>query len=109
MPRYSAKQIWRDNLRGPLSARISAGAQQFAGFTSIVSGTATATVSTAVVRSGSIVLATARTVATINSGTGLRQFEVQSITDGTSFIIGTNDGQGVARTTTIQWIIFQTD
>lgn len=106
--RYTAEQVWRGNLRGPLSTKVNSSANQFAGITTLGSNVATVTVSTTAVKSNSLILFGARTTLNVNSATG-RAIEVKSIVDGSYFSFGTADGVAMARDTAIHWMLFRTD
>lgn len=55
MPRNTAEQIFKGQLRGPLTTKATSSANQWAGRTSVLSGVATATVSTFLVNSDSLI------------------------------------------------------
>lgn len=85
----------------------TAGAGQFAGLTTLDSGTAFATISTAVVTSGCLINAAFSIQTTCGSGIGY-QTAVSSIVDGVSFAYGYMDGQGRAPGGTVMWEIRKT-
>ncbi len=98
----------RPFFHGPASVRTTAGPQQFAGRTALASGTASVTVSTAVVNSDSIIFHSFQAnTTTAGSGT---QFStvVSSIVSGISFALGTADGQGRQPGGTFMWEIRRT-
>lgn len=107
MGKVTAEQVWRGNLRGPLAVKANSAANQFSGFTTLASGSATVTVSTTSVKSDSLILMGLRGTANVNSATG-RPVEVKSIVDSSYFSFGTADGVAMARDTTISWLLFRT-
>ncbi len=107
MGRMTAEQLWRGNLRSPLSTKANSAANQFSGITVLGSGGATVTVSTTAVKSNSIILFGAQAPAAVNSLTG-RPIEVKTIVDSSYFVIGTADGVAMARNTNIGWLLFST-
>ena len=108
MGRRTAEQVWRGNLRGPLSTKANSANNQFSGITVLGSGSATVTVSTTAVKSNSIILMGAQANAAVNSLTG-RSIEVKSIVDSSYFVLGTVDGVSMARDTNIGWLLFCRD
>ncbi len=104
------EQIFGGILRAPLRTVIAAGAQQFAGLTLIASGSATVTVSTAVVQSGQLIWCAAQLGAdpgTIqNSGGGIA---CMSIVDNVSFELVRPAGTALNHDETIMWEIRKTD
>lgn len=109
-PLYPLEQLFRGFLRGPLVTPISSGAAQFSGLTAINSGTATVTISTAMINSGMIVSATMmlNSAAAVGSGTPFPQLVVNSIVDATSFCLGFADQQGRAPGGVIMWELRRT-
>jgi hypothetical protein len=85
----------------------TAGANQFAGRTTLASGDAFSTISTAVVNSDSIIQATMQVNTNCGSGIGYLTV-VSSIVSGKSFAYGYADGQGRAPGGTIMWEIRRT-
>lgn len=108
MGRSTAEQVWRGNLKGPLSTKSNSSANQFAGRTTLGSGGATVTVSTTMVKSDSIILLGAQANSAVNSATG-KSIEVKTIVDSSYFVLGTADGVAMARDTNVAWILFRTD
>lgn len=106
--RTPAETLFRPLQRGPMSlTRAGSGsAKQFAGLTAIASGLASATVSTAVVNSDSIIFIGTQ-VASLNTASGgvAINLVVQSVVSNVSFAIATHDGQGRPGTTTAMWEI----
>lgn len=107
MSHPTLEQLWRAILRGPLTVRAASASNQFAGRTTLASGSATVTISTTVVQSDSIILLTAE--AATNQASGFaKPPEVKSISPGNFFTVGWADGNAVARNTTIMWTIIRT-
>lgn len=101
----TAEQLWRAVLRGPLRTKATSANNQWAGLTAVVSGAATAVVSTTNVDSDSIILATVYGNAT-NTASGFnRGWEVKSINPGNAFVMGTADGIGPDHAITVMWLI----
>ena len=87
---------------GPGATRVG----DFAGRTVMDSGSATVTVSTATVKSDSIItFATEVGTFGVNSGAGIA---VGSIAEGVSFLFGRASGQAVAWDETVMWRLTQT-
>lgn len=79
----------------------------FVGRTNLASGSATVTVSTALVQSDSLILMGAQ--ATTNQASGFGQpIEVKSINPGVAIVFGTAEGVALARDTTIMWLLWRT-
>lgn len=108
-PVYPLEQIFRGWLRSPLGTLTASGPSQFAGRTTLNSGTAFATVSTRMVNSDSIIqfgFAVNSTGAmNVNSGAYL---VVSSIVSGVSFALGYVDGAGRGPGGTFLWEIRRT-
>lgn len=102
-------------LRRPLFAGLSSvdagsASNQMAGFVTVNSGSATATVSTQAVKSHSLIL---MTVVNQNSGIAASSafwpgMEVKSIVHGAYFTIGWSGGSAQARQARVHWFIFDT-
>src|SRR3990172_1404300 len=109
MPRYTAEQWFRGLLRGPGTTLANSSAQQWAGLTTLASGTAVGSVTTTAVDSDSLIFFTLRAsnAANVSSGQS-RSVEVKSITDAVAFTFGTTDGVGIARDTAVMWQIWRT-
>lgn len=105
--RNSAEQIFRGFIRRPLLVEIRSAANQFAGFTTLASGSATQVVSTSAISSGDLVFTGFMGPSDTASGTG-RMIEVKSIDSGNAFHFGTADGLTIPRDTHIMWMIFKT-
>ena len=88
--------------RGPSFIDINSAATQFAGRTTLNSGSTTVVVSTTNVRSDSLVFLSMLGNANVASGQN-RVTEVKTISDSGYFTIGTQDGVAIARNTVIMW------
>ena len=108
MPRQTAEQIFAGMLRGPLVTKAVSATNQWAGLTTLSSGSATVTVSTTSVASDSIIQFSARAAANQSSGT-YRPIEVKSINPGVAFSFGVSDGVAIPRDTTLMWQIIKTN
>lgn len=108
MGKATGKQLFRAEIRGPIVTKAVSAVNQWAGLTVLASGSATVTVSTTVVNSDSIIQLTPVGNANLSSGAGIRHTEVKTISSGGYFTIGTNDGIGIARDTTIGWVVWKT-
>lgn len=101
------ENFFRGTIRGPLSFLTTAGAKQFAGATDLASGTASVTVSTALVTSGMLINHSFSVRTLCGSGIGYAT-AVSSIVDGVSFALGYIDGQGRAPGGTFMWELRRT-
>lgn len=107
MPRGQQERLFHPNLRGPMLTDANSDDYQWAGRTTLGSGSATVTVSTAVVNSDSLILMGSQ--AATNQASGVSTpIEVKSIDPGNHFIIGTADGDALARDTDIMWMVMPT-
>jgi len=95
-------------LRGPLAVLTASGANQFAGRTSIASGTAFVTVSTRMVNSDSIILHGLDVTTTVASGAGGSATCVSSKVSGVSFALGYTDGVARGPGGTFMWELRRT-
>lgn len=102
------ESFFRGAIRGPLSFLTTAGPKQFAGLTTLASGTAFATVSTALVTSGMLINATFSVQTTVASGVAGPATVVSSIVDGVSFALGYADGTGRGPGGTFMWELRRT-
>ena len=101
----SVTSIFRNALaRTPLSIRANSAVNQFAGSTTLGSGSATVTVSTTSIRSNSLIFLGAHSLTDQSSGVAAA-IEVRTIVDKSHFILGNSDGIADARETTIFWMI----
>ena len=91
--------------KGPSFMRTNSHGAQFAGRTTLNSGSATVVVSTANVTSDSLIFLSMEGNANVASGTAIRPTEVKTISDGNYFTLGTQDGVGIARNTVLMWEI----
>lgn len=89
---------------GPPVISVASKSNQFAGRTTLSSGSATVTVSSTVIGSDSIIRLAMQTHVRQNSGFG-QPVEVASISPGNFFTLSTADGVAFARDTTIMWDI----
>jgi hypothetical protein len=102
------EMLSRAFLRAPMGVRATSGmAGQFAGRTTLASGTATATVSTTNIKSDSLVHMTFQCATLATSGTA-GTFGVSSIVHGVSMSIGYVDGAGRGPGGTLMWEIRRT-
>lgn len=107
MPRQSQERLFHPHLRGPMLTNANSDDFQWAGRTTLGSGSSTVTVSTAVVNSDSIVLLGSQ--AATNQASGVSTpIEVKSINPGNHFILGTSDGDSLSRDTTVMWMVMLT-
>lgn len=99
------EQIYGGLLRGPLSTKTNSDAAQWAGRTTLSSGSNTVTVSTTVVKSDSVILFGIESNTRQSSGFA-QPIEVCSLTDGSYFAFTWADqANKPARDTTIMWMI----
>lgn len=105
--RMTAEQIFRGLLRGPGHTKAQSATNQWAGRTTLASGSATVTVSTTVVGSDSIINLGIEGNANVASGTN-RVVEVKTLSPGNFLTVGTQDGQAIPRDTTVHWMIWKT-
>jgi len=96
--------VRRGLLKDPLLLSVASRTNAFAGLTTLNSGTAFVTISTAAVASGQLIYAQLSVATTCGSGIGY-QTGVSSIVDGVSFAYGYIDGQGRAPGGTVMWEI----
>jgi len=105
--KQSAEQLFRPNQRGPRSTLVDA-TNPWIGQTSVLSGTATATVSTTQVQSNSIILMSTNPASIgIDIGSGQPGIVVQSIVDGVSFALSRSDGSISKFANTVSWEIIR--
>jgi hypothetical protein len=90
-------------LKGPLMTKTASDANQFAGRTTLSSGSATVVVSTKLVNSDSIINVSLLGNANLSSGTAIRGIEVKTISPGGYFTFGTQDGIAIPRDTVLMW------
>ena len=102
-----AELIFKGTLRGPLRTRASSASNQWAGRTTLNSGSATVTVSTTTIKSDSIIKYGVEANTRQESGVGA-PIEVMSIQEAVSFAFGFAGGETVARDTTIMWWLMNT-
>jgi hypothetical protein len=105
--RQTASQIFRGMLRAPLTTKITSSANQWAGMSTINSGSATLVVSTTIVDSDSLIFL--GRIGNANVGSGINKtIEVKTISPGNYFTLGADDGQAIQRDTLIHWMIVRT-
>lgn len=106
---YPLELLNRALAKGPLMVPTTAGTNQFAGRTALASGTASVTISTAIVNSDSLIFATFAVSSTsVGSGGVPVALVVNSIVSGVSFAFANQDGVGRAPGGTILWEIRRT-
>jgi hypothetical protein len=105
MPR-GFEQWFRPFLRGPLATKTTSAPNQWAGRTTLSSGSNTVVISTRSVGSDSLILFTMQAATDQASGVG-QGLEVKSVNPGNAFILGWSDGGQVkpARNTTVMWFV----
>jgi hypothetical protein len=108
MANFTLEQLFRAVLRGPIQTKATSAAGQWAGLTTLSSGSATVVISTSNVNSNSIILLSQQGNANIGSGTSIHGFEVKTISSGGYFTLGTADGIAHPRDTTLMWVLFKT-
>lgn len=86
---------------------VRSNANAFAGFTTVLSGIATAVQSTTQVESDSMILLHQFGSGNVNSAF-CRAIEVKSISPGGFFTLGTQDGVALPRDTKVGWFILKT-
>lgn len=101
------EQIWRGFFRGPTTMVANSKSNQFAGLTTLNSGSATVTVSTTAVKSDAAIFLTMKATTRQNSGFA-KPLEVSSLVHNSYFVIATADGVAIPRSTTIMWEIKHT-
>jgi len=101
------EQLFRPLLKGPLRTDATSSATQFAGVTTLNSGSATVTVSTNLVAADSLILFSSRAHVDQTSGSITRGIEVKTINPGNHFILGTDDGIAEIRNVFISWQIIK--
>lgn len=96
--------LYGPGLLGPPVMSVASKSNQFAGRTTLSSGSATVTVSSTVIGSDSIIRLAAQSDTRQNSGFG-QPVEVATISPGNFFTLSTADGVAFARDSTIMWDI----
>lgn len=105
MAEYTAEQLFAPILRGALKTLQNSSPNQFAGRTTIASGSATATVSTNQVNSDSIILATLQGDGTDTASAVGVPVEVKSMASGGYFTVGWQDGKARNFDRTVMWMM----
>jgi hypothetical protein len=101
------QKIFNGLLTSPLFTKANSAPDQWAGLTTINSGSATQVVSTALVNSDSIIMLGCKAETNVSSGIG-KVIEVKSLSSGGYFVLGTSDGQAMARNTVVMWQLVKT-
>lgn len=101
------QRIFNGLLVSPLFTKANSAPDQWAGLTTIASGSATQVVSTAMVNSDSIIMLSCKGTANVGSGVG-KIIEVRSLSSGGYFLLSTSDGQAMARDTVVMWQLVKT-
>lgn len=105
--RQTATQIFRGMLRSPLTTKAGSASNQWAGVSTIASGSATLVISTTIVDSDSLIFL--GRIGNANVGSGVNKgIEVKTISPGGYFTLGADDGQAIPRDTKIHWMIVRT-
>lgn len=111
MPDPRGDQLYNPHLRGPVTAQQSgawpAGVDPFVGRTTLSSGSATVTVSTALVQSDSILWATENPGSVDVAAASGGAVVVNSIVDGVSFALARQYGVSAPWDSTIYWTLFR--
>ena len=108
MGKGSGEQLFSPVFRGRPLTKANSAPGQWAGRTTLTSGTATITVSTTQVKSNSLIFLGAQAPAAVNSATG-KPIEVKTMIDSSYFVLGTADGVGMGRDTVISWMLYSVD
>lgn len=104
--RQTATQIFRGLLRAPLTTKAGSASNQWAGISTINSGSATLVISTSIVDSDSLIMFNRLGNANVSSGIN-KAIEVKTISPGGYFTLGPDDGQAIPRDTKIHWMIIR--
>lgn len=107
MPQPPLESLFGGWLKGPFRTRATSAANQFAGRTTIASGTATVVISTSIVNSDSLIFLGLEGNANVASGTG-KTLEVKTISSGGYFTLGTQDGIGFGGSRILMWEVRRT-
>ena len=107
MARNPLEMLRRGFLTGPMVTKAQSASNQFAGRTTLNSGSATVAVSCSTVKSDSIIQYGIHSDTRQDSGVG-SPIEVMSIIDGSGFAFGTSGGETIARDTTVMWSLMNT-
>lgn len=107
MPQPPLEALFGGWLKGPFRTRATSAANQFAGRTTIASGTATVVISTSIVNSDSLIFLGLEGNANVASGTG-KTLEVKTISSGGYFTLGTQDGIGFGGSRILMWEVRRT-
>lgn len=107
-PERAKPEEQRDGLRRPPFTLANSDASQWAGRTTLNSGSATVTVSTDAVNSDSLILLGPEAPGTNVASGFAKPIEVKSKNPGAAFVLGTTDGVAMARDTTVAWLVYRT-
>lgn len=99
--------LYNPLLLGQPATNVNSAPNQWAGRTSLSSGSATVIVSTYAVGSDSLIFATLEANTAQNSGFAAA-IEVRTIAPGAGFTVGYSDGNARARPATVMWMIWDT-
>ena len=108
MPDRTAEQLYRGLLRGPLRTQAQSKSNQWAGRSTISSGSETVVVSTTSVDSNSVILIGFQSMAGDVVGSLGNAVCVRSISPGNFFTLGTTDSQAATRDLAVMWLIVPT-
>ncbi len=103
------EQLFGAVFQGPPTTKANSNASQWAGLTTLNSGSTTAVVSTTNVKSNSIITYGVKASTVAASGMALRPIEIVSLSSGNYFTFGSADGIAVAQSIQIMWNIYKTD
>lgn len=99
--------LYGPHLHGALSTDATSHAAQYAGRTTIASGTTSVTVSTAMVNSDSLILMGREFNFTVGSNENVST-HVSTINPGNFFTVATDDNTNVEQDVTIMWLLLPT-
>lgn len=97
------EELFAPNLRGPMSTRTSEERNPWAGFATINSGSAFATVSTAMVKSGNLIFTQSYPGSVAVSIQSAGHVVVNSIVNNVSFALGWSTGVAASWDTVVGW------
>lgn len=98
------EQLFGPVFRGPVLTKINSSPNQWAGRTTLSSGSISQVVSTTAVKSDCLVLFGVQATTIAASGVG-KSVEVVSLSNGNYFTFGTVDGIAIQQSVTIMWQI----
>ena len=100
------EQLFGPIFRGMAATKANSSTVQFAGITTLNSGSTTVTVSTTLVKSDSLFFLGTQAPAAVGSATG-KPIEVKTVIDSSYFVLGTADGVAMGRDTNISWMLYR--